>query len=185
MGSMLRFAARHFTAILLIGALGWWTLFYLPSTPTFAVLQLKRAIDARNGEAAAKYVDFDSVVKRAGYEMVEKRGGHDPFGDLLGKGAIDLFSGPMAAILAEWTKRQVDEGSRNVQMPAGAVAGALVLMHRDGDSAVTVFDDGEGRRWDIRMARGTDGGWRISEVRNIDQLLSELQKRERERRPLR
>jgi len=182
---MLRFAARHITAILLIGALGWWILFYLPSTPTFAVLQLKRAIDARNGEAAAKYVDFDSVVKRAGYEMVDKRGGRDPFGDLLGKGAVDLFSGPMAAILAEWAKHQVDEGSRNVQMPAAAVVGALFLMQRDGDSAVTVFDDDQGRKWDIRMARGTDDRWRVTEVRNIDQLLNELQKRERERESLR
>ncbi|MGH7949279.1 MAG: hypothetical protein ACREQF_08655 [Candidatus Binataceae bacterium] len=177
---MLRFAARHYTAILLLGVLGWWAMFYLPGTPSFTVLQLKRAIDARNGERAADYVDFDNVVRAAGYEMVKKRGG-DPFGQVLGKGAIDLFAGAMAGVVRAWAVQRVNEGSRDVQMPAAAVVGAMVLMHRDGDTAATAFEDRDGRKWDIRMARASDGRWRISEVRNIDELLRDLQMRESRR----
>src|SRR5882762_6879587 len=62
----MRFVFRHFTAILILAALTGWALFYLPNTPTWAVLKLKQAIDARNGNEAAKYVDFESVVKNAG-----------------------------------------------------------------------------------------------------------------------
>ena len=178
---MLRFAARHFTAILLLGVLGWWAVYYLPGTPSFTVLQMKRAIDARNGQQAANYVDFASVVRTAGYEMVKKHGEGDSLGQLLGKGAIDLFAGPMAGIVRAWAVQRVDEGSRDLQMPAAAVAGAIVLMHRDGDTAATAFDDRRGRKWDIRMARGSDGRWRITEVRNIDELLRDLQMRESRR----
>ncbi|MGH7863449.1 MAG: hypothetical protein ACREQB_00555 [Candidatus Binataceae bacterium] len=178
---MLRFAARHFTAILLVAVLGWWAMFYLPDTPSFMVVQLKRAIDARSGERAAGYIDFEGVVRAAGYEVVQKRGGRDALGQLLGKGAIDLFAGPIAGVARAWAVQRVGEGSRDVQVPTVAVAGAIILMSRDGDAAATAFDDASGRKWDIRMARGTDGRWRITEVRNIDELLRELQRRQSRR----
>ena len=84
-------------------ALAAWAVFYLPDTPSFAIFQLKQSIDARDGAGAARYIDFQKVVRNAGYEMVD-----DPnspgdagniLGQLIGKGAVDLLSGPMAALL--------------------------------------------------------------------------------------
>src|SRR5208282_3781635 len=112
--AMVRFVLRHFTAILIVAALAGWWLFYLPRTPTWAVLQMKQAIDARDGDGASRYVDFESVVKHAGYEMVRKQGGSDPLSAMIGNAAIDLLTRPMAQITRAWAVKKVDDGAREV-----------------------------------------------------------------------
>ena len=178
----MRFLLRHWTAILIFVVIGGWSIFYLPDTPTFAVFQLKRNIDARDGAGAATYIDFQKVVRNAGYEMVEgNNGGGDRgsnlLGQLLGKGAVDLFSGPMAALLQQWSIQQVDNGTKDVQMPGVAVAGAIVLMHRDGDTAYTRFTDHKKQTWEVQFAR-EDRVWKIVEVKNVRQLLEKLKRHE-------
>jgi hypothetical protein len=175
---MARFALRHWTAILIILLIGGWGIFYVPRTPAYAIFQLKQAIDARDGNGAARYVDFQKVVRNAGYEMVasEHSGEGDAsnmLGELVGKGAVDLFSGPMAALLQQWGVRQVDDGAKEVQMPTAALAGAIVMLHRHDDSAYTQWTDRKGQVWEVRMAL-EDGGWKIVEVKNVKQLLDKL-----------
>lgn len=178
---MARFALRHWTAIVIILAILGWAVFYLPDTPSYAVVQLKRAIDARDGNAAALYIDFPSVVKHAGYEMVQSgdHGGSDTLGQLLGKGAVDLLAKPMAMVLESWAKQQVDNGARDVQMPAAAVLGAIVTLHREGNTAYTRFRDNRGRVWEVRLQRSpTSGRWQIVEVKDVRQLLQKLKNEE-------
>jgi hypothetical protein len=177
---MLRFALRHFTAILIVVAIGAWALFYLPNTPTWAVLRLKQAIDARDGSAAARYVDFQNVVRNAGYEMVQRQGANNPLGAMVGRAAVDFLAQPMAGVLESWAKDQVEKGNPNLQMPAGAVAASLVVLHRNGDTAYTQFTDPKGQTWEIHLARSTDGYWQIVEVKNIEQLLEKLKQREQQ-----
>jgi Protein of unknown function (DUF2939) len=174
---MARFAVRHWTALLVIVVVAAWTLLYLPSTPSWAVYQLKLAIDRRDGASAATYVNFPNVVRQAGYEMVQKKAGRDNLlGELVGKGAVDMFSKPVAAMVQSWAQHQVDDGARNLQMPGWAVAAAIVTLHRNGDTAYTRFTDARGRVWDIRMARNGDSGrWQIVEVRDLGQLIQQLQ----------
>ena len=178
---MARFAVRHWTSILIVVALAVWAIFYLPDTPSFAVFQLKQTIDARDGAGAAQYVDFQKVVRNAGYEMVD-----DPnssaatggiLGQLIGKGAVDLLSGPMAVLLKSWATQQVDNGARDVQMPPVAVIGALITMHRSGDAAFTRWQDHKGQVWEVRMAR-EDNQWKIVEVKNVKQLLDKLKRQQ-------
>jgi hypothetical protein len=177
-----RFLLRHWTAVLLLVVALGWAFFYLPQTPTFAVMQLKRAIDARDGDRAARFVDFQSLVRNAGMEMVQNQtGSGDPLTDFLGKSAVQLFSAPAARLVESWAKQKVDDGAREVQMPAAAVAGALVLLHNNGGTAYTQFRDRKGRDWDIRMARNSEGQWQVVEVKNVQQLLEQLEKRERQR----
>lgn len=178
---MLRFALRHFTAILIVLALAGWAIFYLPGTPTWAILQLKRAVDARDGDGAARYVDFESVVRHAGYEMVQKQSGTDPFSSMVGKTAVDLLIKPMAQLAQSWAVKKVNDGAREVQMPGAAVAASLILLHRSGDSAHTDFKDRKGQQWQIYLGRGDDGQWRLVEVKNVEQLLEKL-KRDEDRR---
>ena len=44
-------------------ALAVWAVFYLPDTPSYAIFELKQSIDARDGAGAARYVDFQKVVR--------------------------------------------------------------------------------------------------------------------------
>jgi len=172
---MMRFAIRHWTGILITLVLLWWTLIYLPASPSFAVFQLKRAIDARDGEAAARYVNFESVVKHAGYEMVQEKA-NDPLSQMVGKGAIDLFSKPLAQATRAYAVKDVNDGADDVQMPPAAVAGAMFLMHRDDGTAYTHFVDNKKREWEVRMARDEFGVWQVTEVKNIQQLLEKVQR---------
>jgi hypothetical protein len=172
----MRFVLRHFTAILILAAVAGWAVFYLPYTPTWAVLRMKQAIDARAGDEAAKYVDFESVVRNAGREMVQKQGGTDPLSSMLGNAAIDLLTKPMAQVAKSWAVQKVDNGAREVQMPGVAVAGSLILLHRNGDTAATDFTDNKGQRWRIHLARGDDGYWRVTEIEDVEQLLQKLQR---------
>jgi hypothetical protein len=171
----MRFIFRHFTAILILAAVAGWALFYLPYTPTWAVLRLKQNIDAHNGDEAAKYVDFESVVKKAGQDMVKKQGANDPLSAMLGNAAVELLSKPMAQVAKSWAIQKVDNGAREVQMPGAAVAASLVLLHRNGDTASTDFTDNKGRRWRIHLARYDDGYWRVTEVEDVGELLQQLQ----------
>ena len=172
---MMRFAIRHWTGILVTLVVLWWALIYLPASPSFAVLQLKRAIDARDGEAAARYVNIESVVKQAGYEMVQEKA-DDPLSRMVGKGAIDLFSKPLAQAARAYAVKDVNDGADDVQMPPIAVVGAMVLMHRDDGTAYTRFVDKKKREWEVRMARDESGVWQVTEVKNIQQLLDKLQR---------
>jgi hypothetical protein len=178
---MARFALRHWTSILIVAALAAWAVFYLPDTPSFAVFELKQSIDARDGAGAARYIDFQKVVRNAGYEMVDDPSGAGGAGNLLGqligKGAVDLLSGPMAALLQSWATQQVNNGARNIQMPPVAVLGALVMLHRSGDAAFTRWQDPKGQVWEVRMGR-EEGQWKVVEVKNVKQLLDKLKRQQ-------
>ena len=176
----MRFALRHWTAILIIMLIAGWAIFYLPGTPSYAIFELKQAIDARDGSAAASYVDFKKIVENAGYEMVQNQnsgsGGTDAsniIAQLVGKGAVDLLSGPMAALLQQWTVQQVNDGAEQVQMPAAAVAGAALLLHRKDGAAYTQWTDHKGQVWEVRIEREADG-WKVVQVKNVAQLLEKL-----------
>lgn len=169
------FISRHAIGVLVVLVIAGWALFYVPTTPSYAIYQLKQTIDARDGATAATFVDFPSVVKNAGYEMLQQNSkANDVITALVGRGAVDLLSAPMAAGVQQWATQQVNSGARQVQMPAGAVAGAIVLLHHSGDAAWTDFRDDKGVQWNIRMAR-ENGRWRIVEVKNVQQLLQHFE----------
>ena len=175
---MIRFALRHFTSILILAAVAAWAIFYLPNTPSWAVLRMKQAVDARDGEAASRFIDFESVIKHAGYEMVKEKGGDNPLGAMVGKAAIDLFSKPMAQMANAWAVKEVNDGDKDVQMPGAAVAGSLLVLHRSGDTAYTDFKDHKGQEWEIHFARTDEAGWRVTEIKNVEQLLEKLRRAE-------
>jgi hypothetical protein len=174
---MIRFALRHWTLVAIILILGAWGLFYLPTTPSWAIIQLKRAIDARDGAAAAAYVDFPSVVRSAGYQIVkDKAGDTNVVGEMLGRGAVDMMSAPMAGIAQSWVEHEVNKGAADVQLPAWAALAAVATLHRDEGFASTEFNDRHNRHWIIHLERRDDGRWRIVEVDNIQELLGKVEK---------
>jgi hypothetical protein len=180
--SAMPFVLRHWTALLIALVVAGWALFYLPRTPSYAIFRLKQAIDARQGETAAGYVDFVKVVQSAGQEMMQRNGSaadsdSNLLGQLIGRAAVDLFSGPMAALLRQWAVQQVDNGAQQVQMPNAAVAGAVLLLHHDGNEAYTRWTDNKGQVWEVRLTREADG-WKVTQVKNIRELLEKLRRHE-------
>src|SRR5215472_19107418 len=124
-GQMPRFIARHVTAILVTLVVAWWAIFYLPQTPTWAILWLRNAVQNRDGDAAVRYIDFQSVVQHAAKDMVEQNAGNNPLGSFVGKAAVQLLAGPLAQVAESWAKQKVNEGDHNLQIPADAVAEEL------------------------------------------------------------
>ncbi|MBV8056972.1 MAG: DUF2939 domain-containing protein [Deltaproteobacteria bacterium] len=185
----MRFALRHWTSILIIVLIAGWAIFYLPVTPSYAIFELKQAVDARNGSAAASYVDFKKVVENAGNEVVQNQNrgssGVDAsniIAQLIGKSAINLLSGPMAALLQQWVVQQVNDGAPQVQMPAAAVAGAALLIHRNDGAAYTRWTDHKGQIWEVRMEREADG-WKVVQVKDVVQLLEKLKRQQEKQFP--
>lgn len=172
---MIRFTVRHITTIAIVAVLGWWALFYVPGTPSYALLKLKLAVDGRDGAAAVNYVDFREVARNAGYEyMKHEKAGGSVLGQIVGESAVAALSGPIGALARAWAQRQVNDGARDVQIPGLALTGAILMMRRDGRTAHTRFRDKRGRMWDIRLEQQQDGCWRIVEVKGIRQLLANL-----------
>jgi Protein of unknown function (DUF2939) len=178
----MRFALRHWTTILIVLLMAGWAIFYLPNTPAYAIFQLKQAIDARDGRAAAAYIDFKKVVENAGYEVVRNHNNGSVTTDasaiiaqLVGEGAVDMVSGPMASLLRQWSVQQVNDGAQQLQMPAAAVAGAAVLLHRHDGTAYTQWTERNGQVWELRMEQEADG-WKIVQIKNIAQLLDKLKR---------
>jgi hypothetical protein len=164
------FISRNAIGVLIFLVIAGWALFYVPTTPSYAIYQLKQAIDARDGATAATFVDFPSVVKNAGYEMLRNGNTNDVLGAMVGKGAVDLLSAPIAVGVEQWAEQQVNSGAHEVQMPGAAVLGAVVMLHRSGNTAWTDFSDNKGRQWDVRMVR-KNGRWRVVEVKGIEEAL--------------
>jgi hypothetical protein len=178
----MRFALRHWTTILIVLLIGGWAIFYLPNTPSYAIFQLKRAVDAHDGSAAASFIDFKKVVENAGYEVIKKQNNDSGTPDasaiiaqLVGQGAVEMVSGPMAVLLRQWAVQQVNEGAQQLQMPAAAIAGATLLLHRHDNTAYTQWTERNGQVWEMRMEREADG-WKIVQIRNIAQLLEKLKR---------
>ena|SRR5579863_907677 len=169
------FISRHAIGVLVAVVVAGWALFYVPTTPSYAIYQLKQAIDQRDGATAATFVDFPSVIKNAGYEMLQQNSkANDVITALVGKGAVDMLSGPLAGAIQQWATQQVNSGAKQLQMPGVAVLGSIVMLHHSGDMAWTNFRDNKGVQWDIRMAR-QNGNWRVTEVKNVQQLLQHFQ----------
>jgi hypothetical protein len=104
---------------------------------------------------------------------MQQSNSNDVMTSVLG-GAMELLSGPVAAAIQQWATQQVNDGAKQVQMPAAAVAGAIVTLHHSGDSAWTDFRDNKGREWNIRFQR-ENGRWRVVQVKDIQQLLQRFQ----------
>ncbi|HXW83625.1 MAG TPA: DUF2939 domain-containing protein [Candidatus Binataceae bacterium] len=165
---------RHISTIIVVAVIAWSLVFYLPSTPTWSVIQLKQAIDQRDGDAAARYVDFDSVVKNAGQQMMQEKAANDPLSALVGGAAVSIFSHPLAQLLADRAKQKVENGDHDVQMPWASVVASMVMLHRNGDRAWTKFTDNKGQDWEIDLTR-EDSRWQVTEVKDVRQILARLE----------
>jgi hypothetical protein len=174
----MRFLSRHLTSILVVMAIASWAIFYLPTTPSWSVYELKNAIDARNGDAAAVYVDFDSVVTHAAAAMVNQRSSGNPIAGLIGSAALSILEKPLSNLVRNQAIAKVNGGEKDVQMPAAAVALSIVMLRHSGDVASTRFTDHKGQEWEIRLKRDNDGLWRVSEVGNIEQVIERLREHE-------
>ena len=105
--------------------------------------------------------------------MIQEQAANNPLGALVGQAAMAMLSKPAAELLEAQAKQKVEDGDPDIQMPAAAVLGSIVLMHRSGDTAYTQFTDNKGKTWGIHFKREA-GIWKVSEVENMREILSRL-----------
>lgn len=172
----MKFLIRHWTILLISAVVLFWAVFFLPNTPTFAVIELTQAIRNRNSDEAARFVDFDSVVKHAGYQIAEKqKSASDPLSQLLTRGAVEVFYKPVAQLVESIARQKVADGDPQVQIPFAASLGAMLFLHREGNTATTSFRDRKDQEWEIHLARNPAGRWQIVEVDGIERVIERLQ----------
>lgn len=175
MALMSRSAGRLGAAVMVLLVVSW-ALLYIPRTPSFALVRLKLAVDARQGESAARFVGFRRLVRNAGYQLVRERArSGDVVTGLIGKGAVDMLVAPLAEAVRGWAVAEVNRGSKRLRIAGPALVGAIFFLHRDGSRAETSFRDARGHTWRIRLERRpADGQWQVVEVDDIAPLIGQL-----------
>jgi len=153
--------------------LAWWFLAYLPATPSWALWSFYDAARGHQGELAASYVDFESITRNLLDEAFKSEvaknstaGKNDPatmMGEALGKGIGSLMAGPISQTLKVRFERDISDSSKDPQLHASELIGAIWRMHREGDSAVTSGIDDKGQKVELTMTR-VDGRWRITRL---------------------
>ncbi len=155
--------------VLAVGLAGWW-LFYLPSTPTWALYTLYVDVKEHDGVAAKELIDFEGVTKSiiAASEQNEAAGkapSEELGEELLGRGLATLMVGPIAEALKSRFQQWVDTRDESkYPVGIGPAVQAIFRLRRQGSSAFTHLTDDDGKRIDITLTRGSDGYWKITGV---------------------
>ncbi len=141
---------------------------YLPTTPSYAIYMLYRAVNAHDGTAAASYFDFDRITARVvddvTTESLKQHNDEEAFGDVIGLGVLALMAKQLAGTARSSFEQYVDDlkpedekGTRELTLQA------LWHLSRYGRTAHTMVTDVRGRRLDVTLRYGDDG-WRITEL---------------------
>ncbi len=139
-----RIIALAAAALLVLLTAGWWF-----GSPWWTLWRMREAAEARDSEALAAYIDFDSL--RA---SMREQLGLGPLGGLLAGPAVDALVSPAALRLALGSGRRGGGGGSG-----GGEAGEVELS-RTGASEFRV--EREGRHLVFRR-HGL--GWKLTEVR--------------------
>ena len=129
----------------------------LPSTPTWALWRLTRAIDQRDTEALQALVDVPAVVANA---LEDDAGGLGGLGGL-GELALTVLRGGRVGTAFD------DPG---VEIGARDFLAAWWTLERTGDSARLTLPLGE-RSVHLDLGRGPDLRWRVTAISPLDALL--------------
>ncbi len=171
-----RWAFRHprstagaFAALLI----GWWFLLYLPASPSWAMWNFYDAVKARNGDAAASFIDFQSVTKNmmdkgfksaAAKPAPEQNPGERIMKEAVARGIGSLLTAPLAESIKADFERRVSQGDPRVQVTRWELLGAMIRLDRHGDKAETSGTDDKGRKYKITFSSEPGGRWRVVEV---------------------
>ena len=133
----------------------------LPATPTWALWEVKRAVDRNDVRALQEMVDVPAVAGRALNDLAGGGGGDGPGFDLK-SAALSLLSGGKVLTV-------FNDPDKPLRLGAGDFVSAWWNMKREGDLSTVTLDAG-GHRVSLVM-RHEDGRWRIVGVTPIGALL--------------
>jgi len=185
----LRRPARAAIVAAAVVVFGWWLLFYLPDSPSYALYRFETKIEAHDGDGAARFVDFESVTRALMNSAVEARreseseqppggGGARLFGEAIARGIISLMVKPVSKVAEARFKRAVERGKWDSPGIRGVLVRAVFKLRRDGDQAATEVTSPEGKTLRIRLTRDEVGHWRISSVQGLEaEIVQELRER--------
>ena len=146
---------------LLATALGY-AIAVLPTTPTWALWQIKRALDESDLNRLRQMVDFPAVAGRAVAELGHSDPGDDSPGLDLKQIGLSLLSGGKLLTV-------FNDPDHPIRLGAGDFLAAWWGMREDGDQA-TLSVDANGRPVSLVLQRD-DGTWRIVGITPLSALL--------------
>jgi len=165
---------RIFGAVLLVLAVAGWWLFYLPSTPSWAVYSLYRDVKNHDGAAAQELIDFRKVTKgfidtavmqHEAREATPEGQDEAAFSEIFARGIAGLMVGPISDTLrsrfAQWVDNHEDA---KYPIGLGPVLEAVVRLHRQGSTAFTQLTNDKGETLQVKLTRENVGDWRITSV---------------------
>lgn len=154
--------------------LGWWILLYIPASPSWAMWDFYDAVKDHNGQAAAAYIDFQSVTRNMmdkGFKTAAAKPpapGQNPgeriMKEAVARGIGSLLTGPLAETIKADFERKVAQGDPRIQITRLQLLGAIYSLDRNGDSAETSGTDDKGQKYTVIFSSKPDGHWRVVEV---------------------
>jgi Protein of unknown function (DUF2939) len=155
-------------------ALGF-SLAMLPTTPTWTLWRIKRALDRNDTAELQQLVDVPQAASRALGEIASGGGG--------GAGEPIDYRGIAAALLGRGKVYTVFNDPENpLRIDAADLVGAWWGMRREGDEAHLSLDV-DGRPVSLVFAQAENGEWRVVGLTPLSALIRVKPPREGDRRP--
>jgi hypothetical protein len=168
---------------LIVGAGYAWTY-----TPSYSLYQIRHALETHDYNLFTRYVDVDSVLDHALDELgtQKEHPSEDArprgfLGKLARKGLFKLFTNEARDLtkvgLALVIEQAIKDPDRPLpDIPLGAVAAALWVGQRDGETIRFPVKVKKSERIQVRVRQSAEGVWRVVEVENLPVLLPVLQR---------
>ncbi len=154
--------------------------FWFRETPTYSLLQLRKAIEARDAETAMRYIDVDAVVDGM-FASAGNGGGLSSPGRSSPEAFAEAFAQGMVAMMGTVVKEGIRTGLRRA-ITVGDDNNTLLreFLGRDG-AGMSVSQDGDAARVTLSrsrtvllMRRAREGGWRIVGVEGLERAVKGL-----------
>jgi len=158
-------------------------------TPSYAVYQIKRALETHDYALFTQYVDVDSVLDHAldeltgqGEKSAEERPPHGSLAKALRKGLLKNFAREARDMVKAGLDIAVEQAvkdreSQLPEIPASAVVAALWAGRAEGDTANFPIKVKKGDQIEVKAHQTPEGLWRVVEIKNLPALLPSLKSR--------
>lgn len=154
-------------------------------TPSYALYQIKQALETHDYERFAEYVDVESVAGKAFDELgqfkkqkEEKPSGGDSLADLLRKGLKSLSSEIRNVVSAGAdivVEQAITDRNRTLpEIPTLAIIGAIFAGETKDGTRHFPIRIKHGEEIEVKVRKSDQGVWRVVEVTNVETLLAQL-----------
>jgi len=168
-----------------LGIYGW---LWFKGTPTYSLMQLRKAIAARDADAAMMYIDMDSVVdgllrqamaknpqaaSPQPHDMKDTKAVMQDMGQILAQGMMAMFTPMIKEGLRTGVRQSIASGDDNSVLRKDLLAEgkAKPSVSRRGKDARVTLGDG---KTVLVMRKAPEGYWRIVGVEGAEAMFKDV-----------